>query len=70
MDNTGKVRVIVTGHNKESSGRVIHYLRPVGPASGDIEFHGGVIIGDEKTKYEDDEEFDVTLSFKKVPKSK
>lgn len=66
MSGSGKQRVSVTGHNRESSGRVVHYLRSVGATNNGsaLEFHSGVIVTDEKSIIADGTEFDVKVSFK------
>lgn len=58
----GKQRVEVSGHNRETSGRVVHYLRPLsGTAEGGVEFHGGLIVTDDKGIIEDGKQFDLTI---------
>jgi hypothetical protein len=64
--NTGKQRVVVTGHNIESPTRVAHYLRPVGTSNSGLplELQGGVlIVTDDKSIIPDGTEIDIDLSF-------
>jgi hypothetical protein len=66
-ENTGKAVVEITGHNRESSGRVVHYLRPVsGAGEGSIEFHGGTIITDDKNVIADGKQFELTIKYTPV----
>lgn len=58
----GKQIVEVSGHNRETSGRVVHYLRPLtNTAEGQVEFHGGLIVTDEKGIIADGKQFDLTI---------
>jgi hypothetical protein len=66
--NTAIQIVEVTGHNREAAGRVVHYLRPIGSSEGDMQFHGGTILTDEKGIIPDGEQFEVTMKFAKVKK--
>jgi hypothetical protein len=69
-DRSIKQRVTVTGHNRESTGRVVHYLRPEQPAPGSpVELHGAVYITDDKGILEDGTQLEVTISVATVPKT-
>lgn len=58
----GKQIVEISGHNRETSGRVVHYLRPVAATGeGQVEFHGGLIVTDEKNIIADGKQFELTI---------
>lgn len=66
-NQTAKARVVVTGHNRESAGRVTHYIRRVS-GEGAIEFHAGALITDEEGIIADNTEFDLKISLTSVRK--
>ena len=66
MTMTGSTQVKVTGHNKEASGRVVHYLRPEGAQAGSVEFHGGIFFTDEKGIVPDDTVYNLALTLTSV----
>jgi hypothetical protein len=63
MAASGETRVVVTGHNRESTARVVHYLRPTSQATdAGMEFHGGVLVTDDQHIIADGTEFNVTTT--------
>lgn len=62
--NSGAIEMEVTGHNRESAARVVHYLRGVkGPEPGSfVEIQAAIIVTDDKNIVADGTRYNVTAT--------